>query len=110
MYAARYPIGRFKKLSDAQRQAVISMRAEYNAQHKQTGKDHLVAAMSAVKEDMSGLEDCIISAVQRGSGETNDDASRLTNNTAGDDSTKRKAVSEGSIGSFLVSQNKRSRS
>ena len=61
--------------------------------------------MTAVQEDMTQLEDRIISAVTRASNENADDQSQLTGNTTANDN-KRKA-SSGSIGAFLASQNKR---
>ena len=104
---------RFKQLSEAQKQAVISMRSEFNSRQRNQNKNQsnmVAAAISAVQEDMSVLENCIISPVQRGSDEAPDDnASGLTNIPAGNES-KRKVAGSGSIGSFLASQNKRSRS
>ena len=65
----------------------------------------VAAAMTAVQEDMTTLEERIISAVSRGSNERPDDQSQLTTAT-NTSNTKRKA-SSGSIGSFLASQNKK---
>ena len=60
----------------------------------------MVAAMTAVQEDMSVLEERIISAVSRGSNERPDDQSQLTSTTNACN-PERKA-SSGSIGSFFV--------
>ena len=109
VYGVKYPPARFSKMNNKQRQAVIELRRQYwnqkDGRSNNNNNSTMVAAMTAVQDEMSELENRIISAVSRGSNEKSDDQSQLTNHTAGNDS-KRKA-SSGSIGSFLASQNKR---
>ena len=106
VYGANYPKFRFGKMNNNQRQAVIEMRRQHRASNG-NNNNVVAAAMTAVQEDMSVLEDRIVAAVQRGSGESNDDLSQGSSNT---DSSKRKAAPSGSIGSFLASQSKRNKS
>ena len=93
---------RFSKFTEAQRQAIISMRNAYFASKKGGDSNVVAAAMTAVQDDMSTLEDRIISAVSRASNENDDNASSVS------EGSKRKA-NTGSIGSFLASKNKRSK-
>ena len=107
VYGAKYPSKRFGKMNKNQRQAVIELRRQYWNQKdgRSNNNNNMVAAMTAVQEDMSVLEERIVSAVSRGSNERPDDQSQLTSATSACN-PKRKA-SSGSIGSFLASQNKK---
>ena len=88
------------------------MRSEYNRKNYNTtnpAPNVVAAVMTAVQEEMTVMENRIISAVARGSNEQADDAtSHITDGTA--DASKRKIANSGSIDSFLVAQNKRPRS
>ena len=107
VYGAKYPSKWFGKMNKNQRQAVIELRRQYWNQKdgRSNNNNNMVAAMTAVQEDMSVLEERIVSAVSRGSNERPDDQSQLTSATSACN-PKRKA-SSGSIGSFLASQNKK---
>ena len=91
-------------MTNNQKTAIAELRREAN---KNTTK---VSSVSSVvtTDDIANLESCIISAVQRGSTESNDDESTLTPTTTANNG-KRKA-NAGSVGSFIASQNKRGKS
>ena len=110
VYGAKYPPKRFGKMNKKQRQAVIELRRQYWNQKDGSSNNNtnmVAAAMTAVQEDMTTLEERIISAVSRGSNERPDDQSQLT--TATNTSNSKRKASSGSIGSFLASQNKKGR-
>ena len=105
VYAARYPKDRFSKLTNNQRKAIIEMKAEYNARKRGGNNPNLVAAMQAVQDDMTTMENRIVSAITRATDEPGDDGASNVSGVTMD--SKRKAAPAGSIGSFLASQNKK---
>ena len=104
VYGVHYPHHRFSNMTNNQKTAIAELRREAN---KNTTK---VSSVSSVvtTDDIANLESRIISAVQRGSTESNDDESTLTPTTTANNG-KRKA-NAGSVGSFIASQNKRGKS
>jgi hypothetical protein len=110
IYGAKYPPKRFSKLTANQRKAVIELKNQYYQSLKGNfSRNNMVAALTAVHDDMTALESRMIKAVTRATGETNeadDIASYITENTDHSSVGKRKITPSGSIGSFLASQKK----
>ena len=102
VYGVHYPSHRFATMSGEQKTAIAELRRQANANRTN------VSSVSSVitTDDIANLESRIISAVQRGYAEANDDASVLTPDTTRNNGSKRKA-NAGSVGSFMASQNKR---
>ncbi len=114
VYGAQYPSNRFGKLTKAQRRAVIDLKRQYNQQKSkgssQNADDVVVKAMSAVQDDLNNMQK-LISAVNTGSREQNDEISQITEaqQSTMSKGTKRHTsnASSGSVGEFLRQQKQR---
>ena len=101
VYGVHYPNHRFAGMTNEQKTTIAELR-------QQARNMTNVSSVSSVitTDDIASLESRIISAVQRGSAEGNDDASEMTPNTTRTIGCKLKA-NAGSVGNFMASQNKR---
>ena len=110
VYAKSYAKEEFRKLTPAQRTAVIEMnrakrRADKGKQkngNNNNGNDALVSAINSLRDDTISMGDAIIAGVSRATGE---DVSIMTDNNRDDGDTatssKRKSAASGQVGDFI---------